>query len=222
MAQPLSPSQIRAARGLLNWSRVKLASHARVSELTIHRFENSINKPDAKTEHKIRHALERAGINFTADDGVARRRDDITVVTGQTDAIYYMFDDIYNTVKDKGGEIFVSGVDERMFDKYAGEGDPHDKRMIAIKDKVSLRCLLQEGDYYLPYEGHFFYRWMPKDQFESVPFYLWGNKLAILQDRQDELEILIIHSPSIASAFKKQFDFMWERCREVPRKKKLK
>jgi hypothetical protein len=91
--------------------------------------------------------------------------------------------------------------------------------MIAIKNKIFMRCLLKEGDYYFPYEGQFLYRWMPSNQFESVPFYVCENKLAIRQDRQDDVEIFLISSPSIANAFRKQFDFMWERCKEIPRKK---
>jgi hypothetical protein len=82
-----------------------------------------------------------------------------------------------------------------------------------------MRVILREGDYYTPFTSYITYRWMPTDQFESVPFYLYENKLAIIQDKQGDLEIFIINSPSIASTFKKQFDFMWGRCKEIPRQK---
>ncbi|TIN15689.1 MAG: helix-turn-helix transcriptional regulator, partial [Mesorhizobium sp.] len=41
----LSADQSRAARALLNWSRVRLAAKANLSEMTISDFENGFRKP---------------------------------------------------------------------------------------------------------------------------------------------------------------------------------
>ncbi|TGP18058.1 MULTISPECIES: helix-turn-helix transcriptional regulator [unclassified Mesorhizobium] len=50
----LSAEQVRAARVLLNWSRVRLAAKSNLSEATIVEFENGIR-------------MEGAGIIFTAE-----------------------------------------------------------------------------------------------------------------------------------------------------------
>lgn len=59
-------SQIRAARGALDWTIEKLANEAGVSARTIKRYESVTGVPASKKDNleKIRHALESAGIEF--------------------------------------------------------------------------------------------------------------------------------------------------------------
>jgi len=69
--QPLSGSQIRAARALVNWSAQDLARHSAVSLRTIRRAEldrrqTSMTAPNALA---IRRALEQAGIEFIDENG---------------------------------------------------------------------------------------------------------------------------------------------------------
>ncbi|MEI9402288.1 helix-turn-helix transcriptional regulator [Mesorhizobium argentiipisi] len=61
----LSPEQLRAARALLNWSRVRLGAKASLSEMTIGEFENGIRELRPANVAAIRRALEDAGIIFT-------------------------------------------------------------------------------------------------------------------------------------------------------------
>jgi transcriptional regulator with XRE-family HTH domain len=63
--------QIRAARGLLGWSQTELADRAELSLPTIKRMEREDGGPavsdDAK--EKVRSALEKAGVEFIAENG---------------------------------------------------------------------------------------------------------------------------------------------------------
>lgn len=61
----LSADQSRAARALLNWSRVRLAAKANLSEMTISDFENGFRKPRSHNIAAMRQAFEDAGIIFT-------------------------------------------------------------------------------------------------------------------------------------------------------------
>ncbi|WP_202360858.1 helix-turn-helix domain-containing protein [Mesorhizobium sp. 131-3-5] len=63
----LSADQARAARALLNWSRVRLAAKANLSEMTIAVLENGIRKPRPHNITAIRKAFENAGIRFTGE-----------------------------------------------------------------------------------------------------------------------------------------------------------
>ncbi|TIW23234.1 MAG: helix-turn-helix transcriptional regulator [Mesorhizobium sp.] len=63
----LSAEQVRAARVLLNWSRVRLAAKSNLSEATIIEFENGIRKPNPRNVAAMRRVLEGAGISFTAE-----------------------------------------------------------------------------------------------------------------------------------------------------------
>jgi transcriptional regulator with XRE-family HTH domain len=62
----LTSAQIRAARGLLDWSQKDLAEATKLSVQTIKRMEGA-RGPDASTEanvQAVRHALEGAGVIF--------------------------------------------------------------------------------------------------------------------------------------------------------------
>ena len=68
----LFAEQIRAARGLLGWGQVDLASRSGLGIATIRRFE-AVNGPvggNAETVWKIQAALEQAGIAFISSDSV--------------------------------------------------------------------------------------------------------------------------------------------------------
>ena len=63
----ISGEQSKAARALLNWSRVRLAAKANLSEVTISDFENGSRKSRLHNIMAIRRALEDVGIVFTSD-----------------------------------------------------------------------------------------------------------------------------------------------------------
>ncbi|WP_081731621.1 helix-turn-helix transcriptional regulator [Mesorhizobium sp. L103C131B0] len=60
-----SADQSKAARALLNWSRVRLAAKANLSEMVISDLENEFRKPRPHNLAAIRKAFEDAGIVFT-------------------------------------------------------------------------------------------------------------------------------------------------------------
>lgn len=65
----ITASQIRAARGLLDWSQQQLATTANVGLSTIRGFETGKRVPIANNLQAIRTALETAGIIFIDQNG---------------------------------------------------------------------------------------------------------------------------------------------------------
>lgn len=65
----LTPAQLRAARALVGWSRATLAAKSGTSAPTIQGFEALGSDPKLSTLNKWVRALERAGVEFLADDG---------------------------------------------------------------------------------------------------------------------------------------------------------
>jgi transcriptional regulator with XRE-family HTH domain len=65
-----SPTQIRAARGLLGWSQGKLAERAGIGIATLQRIEQNEGelKGNFSTIIKIQKALEEAGIHFVENN----------------------------------------------------------------------------------------------------------------------------------------------------------
>jgi transcriptional regulator with XRE-family HTH domain len=67
---PLTSEQVRAARRLLGWSRVRLASRTGVSHATaLARYEDGKGRSRYLDLAKVRSVLEAAGVIFVDDDG---------------------------------------------------------------------------------------------------------------------------------------------------------
>jgi transcriptional regulator with XRE-family HTH domain len=64
----LTPSQLRAARALVGWSREDLAKKSGVGAPTVKDFELNGSDPRQGTVHKWQRALEAAGVLFIEED----------------------------------------------------------------------------------------------------------------------------------------------------------
>ncbi|WP_281035222.1 MULTISPECIES: helix-turn-helix transcriptional regulator [unclassified Mesorhizobium] len=63
----LTAEQLRAARTLLKWSRVRLGAKCNLSEATISEFENGLRKPHPRKVAAMLLAFEGSGIVFSAE-----------------------------------------------------------------------------------------------------------------------------------------------------------
>jgi transcriptional regulator with XRE-family HTH domain len=60
----MTPSQCKAARGLIGWTQQKLAREGTVSIVTVENFERKKLVPLRSTSELMRCALQRAGVEF--------------------------------------------------------------------------------------------------------------------------------------------------------------
>lgn len=65
----MTSAQVRAARGLVNWSVRELAERSGIHRNTITNFETGKSAGDPGTLAAIRAALEAAGVVFIAENG---------------------------------------------------------------------------------------------------------------------------------------------------------
>ena len=63
------PSQVRAARALLDWPRERLSQMCGVPVRTLDRLEKGDGQPQRRTVEAIRAALEAAGVVFIEQNG---------------------------------------------------------------------------------------------------------------------------------------------------------
>ena len=65
----MTPAQCRAARGLLDWTQVKLAEAAGLLLSTVVKFERSGRAVAAGAVPTMKRALEFAGVEFISENG---------------------------------------------------------------------------------------------------------------------------------------------------------
>lgn len=212
--------QIRAARALLDWSQSDLAEYAGLSQTGIARIENGTNQPNSSTLEKIKSAFENADIEFLGENGVRKRTGEIKVLKGQDGFINFM-NDVYDTVKDKGGEICVYNVDEKNWIKWMGETKykEHSARMSEIKEKLFTKIIIEEGDWFFIANEFAEYRWFPKNLFNRQSFYAYGNKLALIRFEENTVQVMILNESEFTQGFRVLFNIAWDHVAQQPKEK---
>jgi transcriptional regulator with XRE-family HTH domain len=214
----IEPRQIRAARALLNWSQGDLAEASGVAISSIKNVENSITTARKETMDDIQGALEKAGIEFLPGSGVRLRIESITVLKG-AEALQLFFDDVYQAMqKNSGGDVMISGVEEKAYDDAdRALVERHLERMAALGGvKQKVLCKKGDSNFTVPYAE---YRWVDANLFSGTPFYVYGDKLAMLL-WQPSLQVILLHYPQLVEAYRKQFLFQWQNA-EIPVIKKI-
>lgn len=209
----ISAPQIRAARGILNWSQDDLAEKTDLSITTIRKIESGHISPRDSTNDKIRNAFEYAGLEFIAPNGVRQKPDDITIYEGEAGAKDFM-DEIYQTAIQDSQDIVQVWSEDAMKKFGTMVGDYHSlhiDRMIAAQNLVHVRCILTGDPTFMP-SPYIEYRFLQKSYVDSVPFYIYGNKSAVIDiHSKNSGKIIVAHSKTIADAFRRQFVSMWEK-----------
>ena len=219
MTQHFSAPQLRAARGLLDWTRAKLAELSGVSEPTLHRIETGAVQPHEKSIAKIIRAFEENGVEFTDDGGVRPKHASVEIFTG-TPGQQAFFNNVYAHVKAHGGTVVQIGIDERRIVEASGidYARAYNRWMVElVKERKDIKVLaiVQEGDTYLAFSDYNEYRWISQDIFAPVPFYIYGDNLAIFDYQTVPSPTIIVHkSSAVAKAYRKQFEVFWKISRK--------
>lgn len=205
--------QIRAARGLLNWDATVLAEKAGLTRETVSRIETDSVQAQERSLIKIQQACEEAGVEFIENQGVRFKSRGIEVYEGNLQFRKFM-DDIYETAKAGNTDICILGVSETDFHKHLSEefGYAHIKRMTELKS-LKVRCLVCEGDSEVYCESYNEYRWVPKQSFSAVPFYVYGDKFAVVLFEKGDVMVVVIESTPVANAYRKQFELFWSESK---------
>ena len=211
----LDARQIRAARALLDWSREDLANASGMSVPALARVELGDAQARPASMEKIQSTLEQAGIIFTEGSGV-RMRNEIVRVQKGPEALEALFNEIYSfAIEQKGKiELLCSGFKaEDFFSQMSSDYiNLHKDRMTAIKG-VYFKTLISEAeqDYYsVDYSE---YRKLPDQMFQGVPFYVYGDHLAIISFGK-QLQVIIIDEKNVAEVYRQQFYALWGQAKQ--------
>ncbi|MDO8564281.1 MAG: helix-turn-helix domain-containing protein [Nanoarchaeota archaeon] len=117
--------------------------------------------------------------------------------------------DVFRTLKRKGGEALIIGVDEKKF-MEADELSMYRYFEDMKKNKLKEKVLVREGDNYLPApRSTTSYRFLSKEFFEPTSTMIYGNKVAIVIFSQP-LHGIIIENEALAKTYRKQFNALWK------------
>jgi transcriptional regulator with XRE-family HTH domain len=211
--------QIKAARALLDWTQEDLAKKSGMSLATINKLERNIVSPRQFTLETLQETFERDGIEFTEGPGVRLTENifNIKVFDGAR-APLKLLEDRFETLLQHGGEYVMSGLDDRRWNDYRQDVlDHHNK----LRDNgLSFRALVCEGDtmFLDGFDPLKHYRWMSKQLFTQMPYYVYGDKYAMLV-WGPVIRVVIIQNKIVAETMRKQFELNWATAKEPAIKK---
>lgn len=198
----ISPRQIRAARGLLDWLQRDLAARAGISDISVANIETGKTNPQPQTIEKIKRAFEAAGIVFTAH-GVEQRDETVQVLSGEN-WFLDLLDDVYFTLLDKpDAELLIECGDEKKSPEAVVQ------RIRKIRNAgIKMRVMVEDGNTFLmgPLKE---YRYIPKERYSNNVTLIYGDKVAVSTDPVHTKSI-IFRDSILAQTRRNMFELLWE------------
>ncbi len=176
----ISASQIRAARGLLNWTQDHLADKSGVSRATLQSIENGQVVRASKIK-AIQKAFEKHCIEFLQGDGVRWHPEGPKDFIGP-DSCDQFFEDVLQTIKEKGGDLICVIDTKDMLTKISGTTRQNNlQRLEQIQKATDVKCLLLAENISSAFNLPKFSTRILSEELTMVPTstFVYGNKLAI-------------------------------------------
>jgi len=210
--------QIRAARGLLEWSAADLARKTGLTALTISKVETDLVQPQEKTLNAVMTVFDKNGVQFLDNEGVCIRKQEIRVFSGKV-GYRQLLDHIYETVKD-GGRIRQFNFSDGKYLSYADNFvETHLARMGEIEG-LDAKVLTVEGEANL-HVSYCDYRWLDKKFKTMTPYYIYNDNVVMaLNEMGYKREFLSVNCKFLAERHVEQFDTFWNMVGEAKRKSK--
>jgi transcriptional regulator with XRE-family HTH domain len=210
--------QIRAARGLLKWSGAVLAEKTGLTRDAISKIEDEAVQPRGGTLADIIRVFDEFGVEFTDNFGVRCKPQGVEVLVGQ-EGLKTFFDNVYEYARKHGGTIVQYGLEEHFLSTLGGEyAKFHRTRMTELVEErrdIKVLAIVCEGDTNFVCSEYNEYRWMPKELFSPVLFYIYGECTAIMNfQTMPAPTIILMKFPMVTTACRKQFDIFWGMSRE--------
>ncbi len=200
--------KIKTLRLKTGITQENLATLSKVPYTTIIKVESgAIQNPSIKVISAIAKTLQ------VPVEQIVEGSDIVKTIQGK-DCVSEVLDDVFTTLKDSGGEVFISGVDERKFvDIDIKKISSHLKRLnqAGIKE----RLLSREGDAFFFPGNQSVYRWVPENLFNPTPIYVYGEKVAMIVWGPPQ-QVIFIRNAALADAYRKQFLFIWKHAQVPP------
>ncbi len=198
-----TPAQLRAARGLLDWTRNDLSEAANVSPETIKNIEHGTFKPQQNTANTIIRAFSLRGVAFTENEGV-QIKSDATISMEGDDCYLRLLNEIYRVMHDKKDEEVLSICTDDS------ASPPEVVEALGRWHTAGMRCRFitheNASRFDFPLDE---YHLLPAKYFVNRVMVIWGDQVATI--RRDGKSLVIIRDPDQASMLRRIFDFIWDK-----------
>ncbi len=202
--------QIKAGRGLLEWTQKDLANATGLSLTALNNIERRSASPRQNTMELIAQALERGGVEFTEGPGVKLRGEafEFREFKGKRfidDATHDIFDALHD-----GGFIYIYSWDDGKITEHASDADKAYQQFVREKN-IDERIITPEGN------NNFIsrpkvYRWLPRNSLGPLNWQVYGDKIAFYL-WQKPCRAIVIRNASMAEAYKNQFLYLWKQAK---------
>ncbi len=212
--------QIRMALGALDWTLDDWSKKTGLSSVGLSNIRTGTSQPQKKTMDTIIRVFEENGIEFI-HEGVRRKPTIFDILTG-SEGLQEFFNRVHEHASKNGGKIVMFGIDESLFIDIITPEFSQDylARMTEVSQRrgdLEVLAIVCEGDTNFCASAYNEYRWISKDIFQAVLFYIYGETLAIMDfDTTPGPTIVLIKSLAITNAYRKQFQAFWNMAYPPP------
>lgn len=213
----INSNQIRAARGLLNWSIHDLGSKVGVGGTAISAIETGRSKGSVDIFARIEAAFRGAGVELTQDGGVRPLQSRVHTHAG-IQGFREFFDDIYDAIRShENPDVCVANADELSFAKWLGDYEQTHMARVRALNLPKYKVLLRSDDRAMRSSSYSKYRWMQTNQFADVCIYIYADKTAFIDFSNNSVVVTVVDNPAITQAQRRIFDAAWETAnKEMP------
>ncbi len=218
----ITPDQIRAARGLKNWSQAELAEQVGMAVPSIANIELGKQKPSASTLERIIVTFSLAGITFTKGEGVRKSQGEVTILEGAKGFRDFL-NDLVSVAKGEGGEIFLFNRTSENWKSLLGEDWYWDyvERMKQVQENYDYKIMVNKKDW--DFREFADYAYIPTESFgNTASLYVYGDKIAFM-DFSDthKPRILILKQHEFSETYKALFRLAWDNQTVISKKASL-
>jgi DNA-binding XRE family transcriptional regulator len=209
----LDAKQVRAARGLLDWTQETLAERSGVARATIKNVEGGNTLPRLETANALQRALEEAGVEFLPSSGV-RMKDRMIEVLEGPDSYRRLIEDVFTTARDHKSEVIIAPTSPSKAAKSLGNAYLAEQMEKRSAYGIRQRMLVPSDDLNYLTQTVETYRILPAKYCSSQPLYVYGPKVALVSFQEPQ-KAIIINDERFANAARGLFNFIWDRT-EMP------
>ncbi len=205
--------QVRAARGLLDWSQKDLAQKSGVSLPALNNFERGAVIPRETTLNLIQQTFELHDIEFIGETGVQKQSELFSFKRLQGPHFADLITkDIVSCLRPPY-ELLAVGMSEEPFQKYSKNDDKLFAQHMQ-NHKIKHRTIISSDTRFLVLKPEH-YRMLPPAMVGSIYWFTYVDRFCIVNWKKPA-HALWVRNKSIAEVYQNQFDALWRSAYKIP------